>query len=149
MTIRLFPAPVAVRGDADPFELHERARVRAAAHHARRVLPGVVGELVHRELTAYADFGFRFASDALIPRLADEILTVRTADPQQHEAARPVPLEPGTPGSPAGPGRHRRGARSYRPAGVQPADGVGCGSGAHRASEPSPGLRAGSVPVPR
>jgi hypothetical protein len=74
MTVRLFPTAEPVRGDAEPFQAHERSRVRAAAHHARRVYPGPLGELAHRELSAYAEFGFRFASDALIPRLVAEIL---------------------------------------------------------------------------
>ena len=65
MTSTTGPAPIAV---------HERSRLRAAALHARRVLPGGVGELVQRELTSYADFGWRFSGDALIPRLAAEIL---------------------------------------------------------------------------
>jgi len=53
---------------------HEVSRLHAAAHHARRVHPGPVGELLHRELTAFAEFGHRFAHDALLPRLATEIL---------------------------------------------------------------------------
>jgi len=61
-------------GDATPLPFHERSRMRAAALHARRLYPGGVGELVHRELCAYADFGYRFSNDALIPRLAAEIL---------------------------------------------------------------------------
>jgi hypothetical protein len=48
--------------------------MRAAGLHARRLYPGPLGELVFRELTAYADFGYQFAADALIPRLAAEIL---------------------------------------------------------------------------
>ncbi|MDT7615944.1 MAG: hypothetical protein QOF00_3391 [Pseudonocardiales bacterium] len=90
MTIRLIPGPAANRGNAEPFEAHEQSRVRAAAHHARRVFPGVVGELAHRELTAYADFGFRWASDALIPRLAAEILTTPppvTAEDRDHSGS--------------------------------------------------------------
>lgn len=61
-------------GPAAPIAAHERSRLRAAALHARRVLPGGLGELVQRELTSYADFGWRFSTDALIPRLAAEIL---------------------------------------------------------------------------
>jgi hypothetical protein len=65
-----------LRGDADMLTTSERALVRAAALHARRVYPGGVGELVHRELTAYADFGYRFRTDALVPRLVAEVLAV-------------------------------------------------------------------------
>jgi hypothetical protein len=70
-----------VRGNAAPFAAHERSRLRAAAHHARRALPGPLGELVHRELVAYADFGYRMAADALIPRLAADVLARPAADP--------------------------------------------------------------------
>lgn len=68
------PPSAPQRGDATPLPFHERSRMRAAALHARRLYPGGVGELVHRELCAYADFGYRFSNDALIPRLAAEIL---------------------------------------------------------------------------
>ncbi|MDN5931423.1 MAG: hypothetical protein L0I24_10235 [Pseudonocardia sp.] len=78
MTIRLYPGPDAPHGDADRLPMHETSRLRAAALHARRTIPGPIGELVHRELTAYADFGYRFTVDALIPRIATEILAVRT-----------------------------------------------------------------------
>lgn len=78
MTIRLYPGAAPVQGDAERLHLHESARLRAAALHARRVIPGPLGELVHRELIAYAEFGYRFAADALIPRLATEILAIRS-----------------------------------------------------------------------
>ncbi len=77
MTIYLYPAPSPIAGDAQRLDLHEASRIRAAALHARRVHPGALGDLLHRELTAYADFGYRFAADALIPRLVTEILAVR------------------------------------------------------------------------
>lgn len=78
MSIHRYPDPVPIRGDVEKLHLHEAARLRAAAHHARRVLPGPLGELVARELTAYAEFGYRFAADALIPRLVTEILAIRS-----------------------------------------------------------------------
>jgi hypothetical protein len=78
MTIRLHPGPEPIRGDADRLPLHESSRLRAAALHARRTIPGPLGELVHRELIAYAEFGYRFGADALIPRLADAMLAIRT-----------------------------------------------------------------------
>jgi hypothetical protein len=80
MTVRLFPTPAPIRGDADPFSAHERSRVRAAAHHARRLYPGPLGALIHRELVAYAEFGYRFAVDALVPRLVTEILAAPVTD---------------------------------------------------------------------
>ncbi len=63
---------------AEPLEAHERSRIRAAARHARRIYPGELGELVFRELTAYAEFGIRFSVDSLIPRLATRVLATRT-----------------------------------------------------------------------
>lgn len=74
MTNTRLPASVPLRGDAPALQQHERSRMRTAAVHARRLYPGALGELVARELTAYADFGYRFTGDALIPRLASEIL---------------------------------------------------------------------------
>jgi hypothetical protein len=68
-------------GDAVPLLLHERSRLRAAAEHAHRALPGPVGDLVHRELVAYADFGYRTTSDALIPRLAADVLALPAVVP--------------------------------------------------------------------
>ena len=68
------PASAPLRGDATTLPLHDRSRMRTAALHARRLYPGGLGELVYRELVAYADFGYRFTTDALIPRLAAEIL---------------------------------------------------------------------------
>jgi hypothetical protein len=74
MTYTTLPTPGPLRGDAPVLLQHERSQMRAAGLHARRLYPGPLGELVFRELTAYADFGYHFAGDALIPRLAAEIL---------------------------------------------------------------------------
>lgn len=78
MTIRIYPGPDPIVGNVERLAMHESSCLRAAALHARRVLPGPLGELVQRELTAYAEFGHRFAADALITRLATEILAIRT-----------------------------------------------------------------------
>ncbi|MBC3192953.1 hypothetical protein H7X46_17990 [Pseudonocardia sp. C8] len=75
MTIKLFPGQPPITGDAPGLAFHEKASYRAAAGHARRALPGPVGELVHRELTAYAEFGHRFG-DGLIPRLMAAVLAM-------------------------------------------------------------------------
>ena len=72
-----------LRGDAPELHLHERSRYRAAAGHARRIYPGPLGELVYRELNAYAEFGHRFGDDGLIPRLAASVLAARS-DPLPH-----------------------------------------------------------------
>lgn len=69
-------------------EQHEKSRLRAAARHARRVYPGDVGELLYRELTAYAEFGIRFSVDALVPRLATQILAMPAlAEPAEPHVA--------------------------------------------------------------
>jgi hypothetical protein len=74
MTIRLFTASSPkIEGNATGLEPRERARYRAAARKGRLIYPGPLGELVHRELNAYAEFGYRFSDDGLIPRLAAAI----------------------------------------------------------------------------
>lgn len=82
MTITLGPGPPTISGAAPTLAFHEKGSYRAAARHARRVFPGPVGELVHRELCAYAEFGYRFDTDGLIPRLAAAVLAIRSDDPQ-------------------------------------------------------------------
>lgn len=68
-------------GNIRALTFRETSRLRAAALHARRTLPGPLGELVARELRAYADFGYRFSTDALLPRLANQVLaTLSPAD---------------------------------------------------------------------
>ncbi|MFC5137258.1 hypothetical protein ACFPK1_03390 [Actinomycetospora rhizophila] len=52
----------------------DRTKYAAAAERALRVHPGPLGELVARELRAFADFGFRIAGDGLVDRLAAEVL---------------------------------------------------------------------------
>jgi hypothetical protein len=67
---------------------HEISRLRAAAEHARRALPGPLGELVARELLAHAELGYRGAVDALLPRLACQVLALPVMTP-------PVMASPG------------------------------------------------------
>ncbi|MGE3285219.1 MAG: hypothetical protein AB7J32_03825 [Pseudonocardia sp.] len=74
-------------GGADPLQRHESSRLRAAAAHARRVYPGAVGEVLARELVAYADFGYRGADDALIPRLARQVLAMPSPPVARRDAA--------------------------------------------------------------
>lgn len=74
--------------------LHEKSRYRAAAEHARRIYPGPLGELVHRELTAYAEFGYRMAGDGLIPRLTADVLATTARPPTSpFEDTAPTPAE--------------------------------------------------------
>jgi hypothetical protein len=74
MPFTTVPGTGPLHGTATALAVHERSRVRAAALHARRTYPGPLGELAYRELVAYAEFGYRFSTDALIPRLVAEIL---------------------------------------------------------------------------
>ena len=56
----------------------DKVRYRAAALQARRLHPGPLGVLVHRELSAYAEFGHSFSTDTLVPNLAAAILAGHT-----------------------------------------------------------------------
>lgn len=77
MTKQLIASFASPTSDAPRLALHERSRIVAAAGHARRVLPGPLGELVERELMACAEFGHRLGDDSLIPRLARAVLATR------------------------------------------------------------------------
>jgi hypothetical protein len=50
--------------------------MRAAAHHARRAVPGPLGELAARELSAHADLGYWGSPDALASQLARQVLAL-------------------------------------------------------------------------
>jgi hypothetical protein len=66
-------------GHSDAPDVLERDQFLAAAERARRVYPGTLGELLHRELSAFAEFGYRLATDDVIPRLAVEVLRERSS----------------------------------------------------------------------
>jgi len=68
-----------IPGTAPRMELHEISQLRAAAVHARRALPGPLGELAARELSAYADLGYLGERDALIPQLVRQVLGLPAA----------------------------------------------------------------------
>jgi hypothetical protein len=53
---------------------NESSRVRAAAHHAKKVYPGAIGRMLSRELYAYAEFGRRFPADGLTEQVVREVL---------------------------------------------------------------------------
>jgi hypothetical protein len=44
----------------NPMTYAEKVRARAAAHRARLLYPGVVGEVLSSELLTWAEFGYRF-----------------------------------------------------------------------------------------
>ena len=64
--------------------------MRAAAMRALQVHPGPVGELLARELRAYADFGHRFGMDGLLHRIATEIMASAEPAPASRPPARIV-----------------------------------------------------------
>jgi hypothetical protein len=74
----------------------ETDRYRAAAEQALRRYPGPVGELIFRELSAYAAFGRVFTTDVdtLMPHLAAHVLgadaPAATAPDYRRPAAGPV-----------------------------------------------------------
>jgi hypothetical protein len=78
MSAPLLP-PGGLAGDAPRLAEHERYRMIAVASHARRVHPGPLGELVARELMAFAEFGYRFGRDGLIARVAADVLAAPAA----------------------------------------------------------------------
>ncbi|WP_433783454.1 hypothetical protein ACQPX6_25630 [Actinomycetospora sp. CA-101289] len=81
----------------DPLDGVERRTYRDAAELALRAYPGALGELVHRELRAFADFGYRLAGDGLVARLAVEVLSA------VHEGDTVCDIVGA--GAPRGPGR--------------------------------------------
>lgn len=52
---------------------YERNRLRNAAFRASRVYPGPVGELLHRELMSWNEFGYRLGAQPMITRLVQAI----------------------------------------------------------------------------
>lgn len=68
------PDPTTATNPPARLEWAETQRCRNAANTARRRYPGPVGELLARELDAFADFGFRVSQGALMQRLVAELL---------------------------------------------------------------------------
>ena len=77
------------RPGAAPLSMDERARLRAAARHARTALPPPVGDTVAEYLTAWEAFGYRFGSHQLLARLIDPVLALPA--PSARAAAHPSP----------------------------------------------------------
>ena len=63
------------------------ARVRRAAMVASSILPGAIGEILARELRAYADFGYRFGADSLLDQATAELLA------SQKSPTGPIPVQ--------------------------------------------------------
>ena len=58
--------------------LSDRDRLNEAARRALSLYPGPVGQLVHREIQAYLEFGHRLGQTGLITRLAEDVLAATT-----------------------------------------------------------------------
>lgn len=74
------PEPADVRGDAAVLPGPVRSRYRAAARHARHVLPAALAELVARELRDSAEFGY--GDHGLADRVATQVLTMPAPSPR-------------------------------------------------------------------
>ena len=61
-------------------EAHEKMQVRAAAHRAKQLYPGPVGDLVARELLDWEQFGYRFTGPSTA--LLRHVLTAPMPDPE-------------------------------------------------------------------
>lgn len=61
--------------DDGRMDCHVKARFRVAAHHARRVYPGPVGELLAREILSWEQMGYRLGGEALMTQVVDEVLS--------------------------------------------------------------------------
>lgn len=76
------PAPETPAQDHPPaLDHHERTRIGAAAYRATRLYPGVVGELIARELTSWSEFGYRMGGGerAMIARLVDHVMKAQVS----------------------------------------------------------------------
>lgn len=73
------PSPAA-QDAPDRLAPHEKMQVRAAAHRAKQLYPGPVGEFVARELLAWEDFGYRFTGPSTA--LLRHVLTAPMPDPE-------------------------------------------------------------------
>lgn len=56
-------------------ELLEKSRMRAAAHRAKTIYPGPVGELISRELLSFEEFGYVLSNGGLVVRLVEHVMT--------------------------------------------------------------------------
>jgi hypothetical protein len=54
----------------------DRAKLTNAAWRARKAYPGPVGEVVSRELTEWAEFGWRLGGDSRIAKLVAAVMAI-------------------------------------------------------------------------
>lgn len=86
-----WPAAGSVAHSAPVLGTEERHRLDAAAGRALRVYPGPVGELIHREIRAFLDFGFRFEGGGLAGRLAEQMLASDATTPMSSATSSAAP----------------------------------------------------------
>jgi hypothetical protein len=75
------PDPTLATAPPPKLDLQEKSKVSAAAHRAKRLFPGPVGECLFREIDAYAQFGWRLDRDAVMARLVAHIMTLEEQRP--------------------------------------------------------------------
>ena len=82
----IHPSSTVAATDPPPrLEHHERSRIRAAAHRAKKLYPGPVAALIERELTSVAEFGFRFDRGGQTAALVHHLMTAQgaTSEPEK------------------------------------------------------------------
>lgn len=52
----------------------DKMRLRAAAFRSTRLYPGLVGEVLSKEILTWEEFGYRLSNSGLIMRLVEQIL---------------------------------------------------------------------------
>ena len=73
---KAIPDPTQATAPPAKLDLHEKSTVSAAAHRAKRLFPGPVGECLFRELDGFAQWGYRMDQSGLMPRLVAHIMTL-------------------------------------------------------------------------
>jgi len=59
----------------------ERQQIRCAAAHARKAIPGPIGEYLHRDLMSIQECGLRFDQRGLMARMIQAVLPINASDP--------------------------------------------------------------------
>jgi len=59
----------------------ERGRARAAATHARRAFPGVIGDVLYQEIMSWEEFGWRLDRSSTVRRLIEAVLATPVPEP--------------------------------------------------------------------
>jgi hypothetical protein len=71
--------PVRVPAQLPPAEMtwHERQQIRRAAEHARKALPGPIGEYLYRDLMSIQNCALRFDRYGLTARMIQAVLSIK------------------------------------------------------------------------